>query len=162
MELTLVYYALYSIFLFRKRIIFFFFFKGFHEAIGDTLALSVKTPKHFKEIGLLDADAPVDDYETSINFLFQMAMNSVANLPFTFLLDKYRWGIFDGSVGPSEYNAYWWKLRYILKIGLFLKLRLLTVDFCLYLGRAIKELNLLLSEMRSNLTLAPNSTYLQM
>ncbi len=77
------------------------------------MALSVKTPKHFKEIGLLDADAPVDDYETSINFLFQMAMNSVANLPFTFLLDKYRWGIFDGSVGPSEYNAYWWKLRYI-------------------------------------------------
>lgn len=85
--------------------------KGFHEAIGDTLALSVKTPKHFKEIGLLDADAPVDDYETSINFLFQMAMDSVANLPFTFLLDKYRWSIFDGSVGPSEYNAYWWKLR---------------------------------------------------
>lgn len=27
---------------------------GFHEAIGDVLSLSVSTPKHLKEIGLLE------------------------------------------------------------------------------------------------------------
>lgn len=27
---------------------------GFHEAIGDVLALSVSTPKHLQSIGLLD------------------------------------------------------------------------------------------------------------
>lgn len=88
---------------------------GFHEAIGDTLALSVKTPKHFKEIGLLDETASTDDYETSINFLFQLALDKVANLPFTYLVDKYRWAIFDGSVDSSKYNAYWWELRYTLR-----------------------------------------------
>lgn len=84
---------------------------GFHEAIGDTLALSVNTPKHLKKIGLLDESTPIDDYETSINFLFAMALNKVAYLPFGYLIDKYRWDIFDGSVDASSYNAHWWKLR---------------------------------------------------
>ena len=35
--------------------------------MGDTLALSVSTPKHLREIGLLDKSTPIDDYETSIN-----------------------------------------------------------------------------------------------
>ncbi|XP_059351358.1 angiotensin-converting enzyme-like [Daphnia carinata] len=84
---------------------------GFHEAVGDTLALSVITPKHLKEIGLLDESTPIDDYETSINFLLSMALEKIAFLPFGYLIDKYRWDIFDGTVEPSNYNAHWWKLR---------------------------------------------------
>lgn len=84
---------------------------GFHEAVGDTLALSVITPKHLKEIGLLDDSTPIDDYETSINFLLSMALEKIAFLPFGYLIDKYRWDIFDGTVEPSNYNAHWWKLR---------------------------------------------------
>lgn len=85
---------------------------GFHEAVGDTLALSVKTPKHLKEIGLLDESTPIDDYQTSINFLLSIALAKVAFLPFGYLIDKYRWDIFDGTVNETEYNAYWWKLRF--------------------------------------------------
>lgn len=84
---------------------------GFHEAVGDTLALSVTTPKHLKEIGLLDPSTPTDDYETSINFLLSMALEKIAFLPFGYLIDKYRWDIFDGTVNSTEYNAHWWKLR---------------------------------------------------
>lgn len=84
---------------------------GFHEAVGDTLALSVITPKHLKEIGLLDASTPIDDYETSINFLLSMALEKIAFLPFGYLIDKYRWDIFDGTVDSSNYNTHWWKLR---------------------------------------------------
>jgi peptidyl-dipeptidase A len=84
---------------------------GFHEAVGDTLALSVTTPKHLKEIGLLDESTPIDDYETSINFLLSMALEKIAFLPFGYLIDKYRWDIFDGTVDESQYNTHWWKLR---------------------------------------------------
>ncbi|KAK4008522.1 hypothetical protein OUZ56_013657 [Daphnia magna] len=84
---------------------------GFHEAVGDTLALSVQTPKHLKEIGLLDEATPIDDYETSINFLMAIALKKVASLPFAYIIDKYRWAIFDGSVDISRYNSHWWELR---------------------------------------------------
>lgn len=84
---------------------------GFHEAVGDTLALSVITPKHLKEIGLLDESIPIDDYETSINFLFSMALNKIAFLPFSYLIDKYRWDIYDVTVDESQYNTHWWRLR---------------------------------------------------
>jgi len=84
---------------------------GFHEAIGDTLALSVQTPKHLKEIGLLNESAVIDDYETSINFLFSMALEKIVFLPFSYLIDKLRWEIFSGSVDSSEYNTRWWELR---------------------------------------------------
>ena len=69
------------------------------------------TPKHLKEIGLLDESTPIDDYETSINFLLSMALEKIAFLPFGYLIDKYRWDIFDGTVDESQYNTLWWKLR---------------------------------------------------
>merc|ERR1712071_452407 len=84
---------------------------GFHEAIGDTLALSVQTPKHLKEIGLLDQSAVIDDYETSINFLFNMALKKIVFLPYSYIMDRYRWDIFDGSVDSAHYNTHWWELR---------------------------------------------------
>ena len=86
-------------------------FVGFHEAIGDTLALSVQTPKHLKEIGLLDQSAVIDDYETSINFLFNMALKKIAFLPYSYILDRFRWDTFEDIVDDASFNSLWWELR---------------------------------------------------
>lgn len=82
---------------------------GFHEAVGDTIALSVSTPQHLKTVGLLDN---YDDSEAdNINALFFMALERVAFLPFGLLIDKYRWDIFSGAVPENQWNQHWWKLR---------------------------------------------------
>src|SRR6267142_771529 len=80
---------------------------GFHEAIGDTMALSV-TPPYLKQIGLIDK---VPDQSADIGFLLQRALDKVAFLPFGYLVDQWRWKVFSGEVGPEDYNKSWWELR---------------------------------------------------
>ncbi len=80
---------------------------GFHEAIGDTIALSV-TPEYLKEIGLLDT---VPSADADIPLLLQKAMNKVAFLPFGLLIDQWRWKVFSGEIKPADYNKAWWELR---------------------------------------------------
>jgi peptidyl-dipeptidase A len=80
---------------------------GFHEAIGDTMALSV-TPPYLKQIGLIDK---VPDSSADIGFLLQRALDKVAFLPFGYLVDQWRWKVFSGEVGPNDYNKAWWDLR---------------------------------------------------
>jgi len=80
---------------------------GFHEAIGDTIALSV-TPEYLKQIGLLDSVPPAS---SDIGLLMQRALDKVAFLPFGLLIDKWRWGVFSGEISPAEYNKAWWDLR---------------------------------------------------
>ncbi|KAI8513678.1 hypothetical protein Bbelb_080020 [Branchiostoma belcheri] len=82
---------------------------GFHEAVGDLLALSVATPIHLQGIGLLDTVE--DDNESDINFLMSMALDKIAFLPFAYLMDQWRWAVFNGSITPATYNQEWWKLR---------------------------------------------------
>ncbi|XP_061410805.1 angiotensin-converting enzyme-like [Lethenteron reissneri] len=82
---------------------------GFHEAIGDVMALSVATPKHLKEIGLLETVE--DNLESDINFLLSMALDKIAFLPFGFLMDQWRWKVFDGRIPTEDYNKEWWNLR---------------------------------------------------
>ncbi|XP_054454528.1 angiotensin-converting enzyme [Anoplopoma fimbria] len=82
---------------------------GFHEAIGDVLALSVSTPKHLQSIGLLDKVENND--ESDINFLMSMALDKIAFLPFGYLMDQWRWKVFDGRIPSDEYNKEWWNLR---------------------------------------------------
>lgn len=82
---------------------------GFHEAIGDTIALSVATPQHLEKIGLLTDYE--DDYKASINALMNMALERVAFLPFGLLIDKWRWDVFSGNVTESEWNDHWWYYR---------------------------------------------------
>jgi len=80
---------------------------GFHEALGDTIALSI-TPAYLKQIGLLDRDpAPGSD----IALLLRMALDKVAFLPFGLLIDQWRWKVFSGEVAPEQYNKSWWDLR---------------------------------------------------
>ena len=80
---------------------------GFHEGIGDTLALSI-TPDYLVRIGLLDkAPGPEGD----LGLLMKMALEKVAFLPFGLLVDQWRWQVFSGAVGPDDYNKAWWDLR---------------------------------------------------
>lgn len=82
---------------------------GFHEAIGDAVALSI-TPEYLVQIGLLDKDkVPSADKDTGL--LLRQAMDKVAFLPFGLLVDKWRWGVFNGSVAPANYNKAWTDLR---------------------------------------------------
>ncbi|XP_042221531.1 angiotensin-converting enzyme-like isoform X2 [Homarus americanus] len=82
---------------------------GFHEAVGDVLALSVSTPRHLQAVNLV---SNVDDsYETDINFLFTMALDKIAFLPFGYLVDQWRWEVFSGEIGESSLNSRWWDLR---------------------------------------------------
>lgn len=81
---------------------------GFHEGIGDTLALSV-TPAYLKSIGLLDKVPENDKGKT--NFLLKMALEKVAFLPFGKFIDQWRWDVFSGKTAPADYNKAWWALR---------------------------------------------------
>ncbi|MGH9689954.1 MAG: M2 family metallopeptidase [Candidatus Acidiferrales bacterium] len=80
---------------------------GFHEAIGDTIALSV-TPEYLNQIGLLDSVPPAS---ADLGLLLRRALDKVAFLPFGLLIDKWRWGVFAGKISPADYNQAWWKLR---------------------------------------------------
>ena len=82
---------------------------GFHEAIGDTVALSI-TPDYLVKIGLLD-QAQVPSADKDIGLLLRQAMDKVAFLPFGLLIDKWRWGVFDGSIPQSQYEKSWTDLR---------------------------------------------------
>ena len=80
---------------------------AFHEAIGDTVALSV-TPPYLKQLGLIDQ---VPDPSADMGFLLNRALDKVAFLPFGYLVDQWRWKVFSGEVGPNDYNKAWWELR---------------------------------------------------
>jgi peptidyl-dipeptidase A len=80
---------------------------GFHEAVGDTIALSV-TPEYLVKIGLLDK-AP--DASRDIGLLLGRALEKVAFLPFGVVIDQWRWKVFSGEVTPASYNSAWWQLR---------------------------------------------------
>ncbi len=80
---------------------------GFHEAIGDMIALSI-TPEYLQTIGLLDE---VPDASSDLGLLMARALDKVAFQPFGLLMDKWRWQVFSGELEPAEYNDGWWALR---------------------------------------------------
>ncbi|SNT27158.1 M2 family metallopeptidase [Sphingopyxis indica] len=82
---------------------------GFHEAIGDFIALSI-TPQYLVDIGLLDK-SQVPGADKDIGLLLRQAMDKVAFLPFGLLVDRWRWGVFDGTIQPADYNKAWTDLR---------------------------------------------------
>ncbi len=81
---------------------------GFHEAIGDTVVLSM-TPGYLKEKGLLD-NAESNE-KLVINRQMKKALEKIAFLPWGLLVDKWRWDVFSGKVAPADYNKHWWELR---------------------------------------------------
>lgn len=81
---------------------------GFHEAIGDTIVLAM-TPKYLQSVGLVDAQQ--QSQEALVNAQMRMALAKVAFLPFGLMIDRWRWGVFDGSIKPDSYNKAWWELK---------------------------------------------------
>jgi peptidyl-dipeptidase A len=81
---------------------------GFHEAIGDTIALSI-TPGYLERVGLFDRVPP--NPKATTNYLMKMALDKVAFLPFGRLIDQWRWEVFSGRITPEAYNQGWWELR---------------------------------------------------
>lgn len=82
---------------------------GFHEAIGDMIALSI-TPEYLVQIDMLD-EADVPSADKDIGLLLRQAMDKVAFLPFGLMVDRYRWGLFDGSIPADQLNTGWNALR---------------------------------------------------
>jgi peptidyl-dipeptidase A len=82
---------------------------GFHEAIGDFIALNI-TPEYLAQIGLLQRNRiPPASADTSL--LMEQALSKIAFLPFALSMDQWRWQVFDGRTTPAEYNNDWWELR---------------------------------------------------
>jgi peptidyl-dipeptidase A len=89
-----------------------FFFRGsandgFHEAVGDAIALSI-TPEYLVKLGFL---AQPTDPSKDIGLLMYRALEKVAFLPFGLLIDQWRWKVFSGEISPADYNKAWWELR---------------------------------------------------
>src|SRR5437016_5522152 len=80
---------------------------GFHEAIGDTIALSV-TPEYLVKLGFI-SQAP--DASKDLGLLMHRALEKVAFLPFGIMIDQWRWKVFSGEIPPDKYNEEWWQLR---------------------------------------------------
>lgn len=81
---------------------------GFHEAIGDTIVLAM-TPKYLQSIGMVGNQQQSN--EALINAQMRMALAKVSFLPFGLMIDRWRWGVFDGSIKPDAYNKAWWELK---------------------------------------------------
>ncbi|HET9598841.1 MAG TPA: M2 family metallopeptidase [Anaeromyxobacteraceae bacterium] len=83
--------------------------EGFHEAIGDAIALSV-TPAYLAQVGILDA-APPEDEAGVVAVQLREALDKIAFLPFGKLIDRWRWDVYAGKVDPGRWNEAWWALR---------------------------------------------------
>lgn len=80
---------------------------GFHEAIGDTIALSI-TPSYLKQLGFIDKEPPASK---DLGLLLKMALEKVSFLPFGLMIDKWRWQVFSGQIPPEKLNESWWEIR---------------------------------------------------
>ncbi|XP_034050500.1 angiotensin-converting enzyme 2 isoform X2 [Thalassophryne amazonica] len=84
--------------------------EGFHEAVGEIMSLSAATPKHLQGLGLLPEDF-IYDSDTEINFLLKQALTIVATLPFTYMLEEWRWQVFYGEITKDQWMKRWWEMK---------------------------------------------------
>ncbi|MCR6644120.1 MAG: M2 family metallopeptidase [Terricaulis sp.] len=82
---------------------------GFHEAIGDFIALNI-TPQYLVDIGLLRRNQ-IPPASADISLLLEQALGKISFLPFALVMDQWRWQVFDGRITPENYNSAWWELR---------------------------------------------------
>ncbi|KOX80241.1 Angiotensin-converting enzyme [Melipona quadrifasciata] len=81
---------------------------GFHEAVGEAVALSIGTPPHLQTLGL--GSKYIDESTADINYLFSLAMDKLVMLPFSIAMDRWRWDVFRGYISKEEYNCHWHRL----------------------------------------------------
>ncbi|KAK3509880.1 hypothetical protein QTP70_018499, partial [Hemibagrus guttatus] len=84
--------------------------EGFHEAVGEIMSLSAATPSHLQSLGLLPSDF-IEDAETEINFLLKQALTIVATLPFTYMLEEWRWQVFQETIPKEQWMRRWWEMK---------------------------------------------------
>ncbi|XP_043850607.1 angiotensin-converting enzyme 2 [Dromiciops gliroides] len=84
--------------------------EGFHEAVGEIMSLSAATPSHLQALGLLPSTFQ-EDPDTEINFLFKQALTIVGTMPFTYMLEKWRWMVFKGEIPKEEWIKKWWEMK---------------------------------------------------
>ncbi|XP_077374818.1 angiotensin-converting enzyme 2 isoform X2 [Festucalex cinctus] len=84
--------------------------EGFHEAVGEIMSLSAATPRHLQALGLLPSDFTYNN-ETEINFLLKQALTIVATLPFTYMLEEWRWQVFAGNIPEDKWMERWWEMK---------------------------------------------------
>lgn len=85
---------------------------GFHEAIGDLIALSVSTPEHLSKVGLLQrVDSEATLSKINLNYQLKMALDKIVFLPFAYVMDKWRWDVFGDPQMEHQLNRHWWELR---------------------------------------------------
>ena len=82
---------------------------GFHEAIGELMAMAGATPKHLYAIGLLDE--LIEDEEVDVNFLMSQALITISTLPFHLVNDLWRWRAFRGDIPVEQWNEEFWRLK---------------------------------------------------
>jgi len=82
---------------------------GFHEAIGELMALASSTPSYLSKLGLIENYVPDD--EQDLNFLLSQALVTVSTLPFHLVHDQWRWNIFNGNVPVEDWNSEFWRLN---------------------------------------------------
>ncbi|XP_070818844.1 angiotensin-converting enzyme 2 [Chaetodon trifascialis] len=84
--------------------------EGFHEAVGEIMSLSAATPTHLQSLGLLPSDFTLDN-DTKINFLLKQALTILATLPFTYMLEEWRWQVFAGNITEDDWMKSWWEMK---------------------------------------------------
>ncbi|WP_370373254.1 M2 family metallopeptidase [Henriciella pelagia] len=80
---------------------------GFHEAIGDFIALSI-TPEYLQQLELIEQ---VPSADADLGLLLDTALDKIAFLPFALTVDQWRWSVLRGDITPDGYNQGWWDLR---------------------------------------------------
>ncbi|XP_069801979.1 angiotensin-converting enzyme 2 [Dendropsophus ebraccatus] len=83
--------------------------EGFHEAVGEIMSLSAATPKHLHSLQLLPSLQ--EDNENDINFLLRQALTIVGTLPFTYMLEQWRWRVFRGDIPRDQWMKTWWEMK---------------------------------------------------
>nr|XP_006817322.1 PREDICTED: angiotensin-converting enzyme-like [Saccoglossus kowalevskii] len=83
--------------------------EGFHEAVGEVIAMSAATTQHLYTIGLLHENP--DDYASDINFLMKQSLTMVATLPFSIALEKWRWEVFRYNIPYEDWMKKWWEIK---------------------------------------------------
>ncbi|XP_041066850.1 angiotensin-converting enzyme 2 [Carcharodon carcharias] len=84
--------------------------EGFHEGVGEIMSLSAATPLYLKSLGLLP-DSFIEKNETDINFLLKQALTIVGTLPFTLMMEEWRWKMFQGRIPKDQWMKMFWEMK---------------------------------------------------
>ncbi|XP_053686137.1 angiotensin-converting enzyme-like [Sabethes cyaneus] len=89
---------------------------AFQESIGDTIHLATMSPLHLIRCGLLNSSYLKPQYSNNLNsfdysLLLKIGLTKLPALPFSYIMDRYRWDLFDGTVDfENDANRYFWYL----------------------------------------------------